>query len=131
MGITWLNYEQASLLVNIRLGAELQKEVAMDKVQKSSVVRLEILNPAGEAEAVAKKALALRPSTLDGKRLGLIFNQKPGGEVLLARTAELLKERYKIAEVNWFSRVCCVAPPEGYIESAVKGSDIAVAAAAE
>ena len=107
------------------------EEVTMDKTQKSSVVCLEVLNPAGEVEAVAKKALAPRPGTLDGKRLGLIFNQKPGGAVLLERTAELLKERYKIAEVNWFSRVCCVAPPEGYIESAVKGSDVAVAAAAE
>ena len=103
----------------------------MDKTAKTSQVRLEVLNPAGEVGAIARKSLAPRPSTLDGKRLGLIFNQKTGGDVLLQRTAELLQERYKIKEVNWFSRVCCVEPPAGYIEGAVKGSDIAVAAASD
>lgn len=93
--------------------------------------RLEVLNPAGKVVKVEKKALAHRPSTLDGKRLGLVFNLKPGGEILLARTVELLKERYKIKEVNSFNRACCVEPPEGYIESAAKGSDIVVAASAD
>lgn len=95
------------------------------------MVRLEVLNPAGKVMKVEKKPLAPRPSTLEGKRLGLVFNLKPGGEILLTRTAELLKERFKIKEVNWFSRPCCVAPPEGYIEGAAKGSDIAVAASAD
>jgi len=103
----------------------------MDKAERSSPVRLEVLNPAGEVQELSGKSLAPRPDTLDGKRLGLIFNQKTGGDVLLQRTAELLQERYKLAEVNWFSRVCCVEPPEGYIENAVKGSDIAVAAASD
>ena len=103
----------------------------MEKAVGSSMVRLEVLNPAGKVVKVEKKTLAPRLPTLDGKRLGLVFNQKTGGETLLTRTAELLKERFKLTEVNWFSRACCIAPPEGYIESAVKGSDIAVAASAD
>ena len=100
-------------------------------MEGSSVVRLEVLNPAGEAEKVDKKTLAPRPASLDGKRVGLVYNQKTGGDVLLTRTAELLKERFRDVEFDWFSRACCVAPPEGYIENAVKGSDVAVAAAAD
>jgi len=100
-------------------------------MEGSSVVRLEVLNPAGEAEKVEKRALAPRPSSLDGKRVGLVYNLKTGGDALLTRTAELLKERFRGVELNWFSRACCVAPPEGYIENAAKGSEVAVAAAAD
>ena len=102
----------------------------MESMESSSTVRLEVLNPAGEVRKIGAKTLAPRPVSLDGKRVGLVYNKKIGGDVLLARTAELLKERFKDIEVTWFSRVCCVAPPEGYIESAVRGSDVAVAAAA-
>ncbi|MFC1861633.1 hypothetical protein ACFLYL_05130 [Chloroflexota bacterium] len=94
------------------------------------VVQLKVLNPAGKVKKIGEKTLAHRPATLDGKRVGLVYNKKIGGDVLLARTAELLQERFKDVEVNWFSRVCCVAPPEGYIESTIKGSDVAVAASA-
>ncbi len=103
----------------------------MAKSHAPPIVRLEVVNPAGEVEKAAKKTLANRPASLDGKRVGLVHNKKTGGDILLARTAELLKERYKNVEVNWFSRVCCMAPPEGYIESVVKGSDVAVAAAGD
>ena len=98
---------------------------------EGSSVQLEVLNPAGEVEKVAKKTLAPRPGSLDGKRVGLVYNLKTGGDILLTRTSELLKERFKDVEFTWFSRACCVAPPEGYIENAVKGSDVAVAAAAD
>jgi hypothetical protein len=92
---------------------------------------LEILNPAGRRMLVEGKRLAPRLGSLNGKRAGLVYNQKSGGDVLLARTAELLKERFKDLEVTWFSRACCKPPPEGYIADVVKGSDFAVAAAAD
>jgi len=95
------------------------------------MVTLEVLNPAGQIAKIEKKPLASRPASLDGKRIGLVYNLKTGGDTLLARTAELLKERYKIADVNWYSRACCMEPPEGYIGSAAEGSDVVVAAAAD
>ena len=94
-------------------------------------MRLEVLNPAGEVAKVGKKTLAPRPGSLDGNRVGLVFNNATGGDVLLARTAELLEERFKDVAVNWFSRLGSAAPPEGYIENVVRGSDVAVAAAAD
>ncbi|MFC1910541.1 hypothetical protein ACFLXC_04570 [Chloroflexota bacterium] len=95
------------------------------------MVKLEVLNPSGKIQKVDKRPLAPRPSSLDGKRIGLVYNLKTGGDTLLARTAELLKERYKIKEVSWYKRPCCMAPPEGYIEDAAAGSDVIIAAAAD
>ncbi len=97
----------------------------------SEMFRLEVLNPAGKIQKAEKKTLAPRPTSLDGKRVGLVYNLKSGGDTLLTRTAELLKEKYNVAEVNWFKRACCVEPPEGYIEGAAEGSDVVVAAAAD
>ena len=95
------------------------------------MVRLEVLNPAGSIQKADKKTLAPRPASLEGKKLGLVYNLKSGGDALLERTAQLLKERCGVAEINWFKRACCVEPPEGYIESAAEWSDVVVAAAAD
>lgn len=96
----------------------------------SGKIELKVLNPAGAAK-VAKGTGAPRVGSLDGKRIGLIYNQKPQGDVLLQRTAELLKERFKNVEITLYSRQCCEPPPEGYIEAAVKGSDVAIGAAGD
>lgn len=99
-------------------------------MKEAQQVMLKVLIPAGEVP-LDKRAGAPRVDSLDGKRIGLIYNMKPGGDVLLARTAELLKERFKDIKVDWFSRPCCQPPSEAYIEAAVKGSDVAIGAAAD
>lgn len=38
---------------------------------------------------------ARRPATLDGKRVGLLWNGKPGGDVALDVLEEMLNERFK------------------------------------
>ena len=93
-------------------------------------VVLEVFSPESDTR-VDKIVGAPRFTSLDGKRVGLIFNEKPQGDVLLERTAELMKERFRDVQVTWFSRQCCQPPPEGYIEAAVKGSDVAVGAAGD
>ncbi len=93
-------------------------------------VVLEVLNPESETR-VNKISGAPRVESLNGKRVGLIFNEKPQGDVLLERTAELLKEHFKDITITWFSRQCCQPPPAGYIEAAVKGSDVAIGAAGD
>lgn len=56
-------------------------------------MRMEVLNPV--ARVVQQKgASAQRLGTLQGKRVGLYWNQKPGGDAALARAAELLRSRY-------------------------------------
>jgi hypothetical protein len=54
---------------------------------------LQVLNPVANVKR-AKVELASRLQGLSGKTIGLYWNGKPGGKILLEYTAELLKQRY-------------------------------------
>ena len=56
-------------------------------------MRLEVLNPQAPTIEQTVKA-AHRARNLKGKRIGLYWNLKAGGDHALARTAELLGERF-------------------------------------
>jgi len=56
-------------------------------------MRLEILNPQAQTAEESVKA-APRPSDLRGKRVGLYWNLKAGGDHALAGAAEQLAARY-------------------------------------
>ena len=62
---------------------------------------LEVLNPRGAVREIEKAAMPAGLQSLDGKTIGLFWNGKPGGDVLLSRTGELLQERFK--DVNIIS----------------------------
>lgn len=54
------------------------------------------LDPRDEAVSPGIVVLAPRPSTLDGKVIGLLSNNKPHSEELLRLIADLIGERYSI-----------------------------------
>ena len=56
-------------------------------------MRLEVLNPQAQTIEQTVKA-AHRPSDLEGKRIGLYWNLKAGGDHALTRVAELLAQRF-------------------------------------
>ena len=60
---------------------------------------------------ITKKYLdiASRVDTLDGRKVGLLWNGKPNGDVFLNRIAELLEKNYKGIEIIKFWEV----DPEG------------------
>ena len=57
------------------------------------MAKLEILNPVAQA-SVRKASLARRLSTLDGKRIGLLWNGKGGGDTAAEHVGELLQNKY-------------------------------------
>jgi hypothetical protein len=59
-----------------------------------NTVELEVLNPRGEVEPVAALAPVPRITNLDGKRVGLYSNGKPGMDNFYTVFEELLKKRY-------------------------------------
>jgi hypothetical protein len=61
----------------------------------------QLVNPAGVLKVTPIK-LAPRITALEGKTIGLKWNQKPNGNILLDRIAELLKEKYPTAKIIKF-----------------------------
>ena len=58
------------------------------------MVSLEVLNPV--ADRPQKKGdLAPRMNEFMGKTIGLYWNAKPGGNIILERTAQLLSQKFK------------------------------------
>ena len=71
-----------------RVCANTRKEV-------SKMVEIDVLNPVAVTKAESDDVeLAPRLAELKGKTIGLFFNQKAGGDVLLEETAQLLQQRY-------------------------------------
>ena len=56
--------------------------------------KIEIVSPVAPKYTGYKIRPAPRLDTLNGKTIGLYWNQKSGGDVALARIAELISERY-------------------------------------
>jgi hypothetical protein len=59
------------------------------------MVEISILNPVADVKTKAGFKPAPKLSDLNGKRIGLFWNGKSGGDVVLSHTAELLKKRYQ------------------------------------
>ncbi|NNG01218.1 MAG: hypothetical protein HKM93_17635 [Desulfobacteraceae bacterium] len=87
---------------------------------------IEVLRPTGMI--VDKKAeAAVRDTSLDGKKIGLVWNHKDYGERLLDAVEEIFKERYPKAILSrWQLEECCKKPPEGEIESIAEKIDAVV-----
>jgi hypothetical protein len=71
---------------------------AIETAQETATARLEIVNPVAIPSAytpdAAHQPAAPRPATLDGKTVALYWNGKQNGPDALARTRQLLAERY-------------------------------------
>jgi hypothetical protein len=89
-------------------------------------VELKVLNPEGEP-VKKEKRLAPRPDTLEGKKIGLIWNGKPYADKLLKEIGKLLVERHPTAETV-FRRISftSVKLPPGELEEIAKDIDVGV-----
>ncbi len=67
------------------------------------MITLEVAVPRGVPEKIKEVGLATRPESLDGKKIGLFWNGKPGADVLLAGIGELLQGRFKnVSLIKYF-----------------------------
>jgi hypothetical protein len=71
---------------------------------KEAVQQWELVNPAGVIKITPIK-MAARINSLEGKTIGLKWNQKPNGNIFLDRIAELLKEKVPSAKIIKFYEV--------------------------
>ena len=86
---------------------------------------LEVLNPVAVSEGeLVKTAAATRPETLAGKKVGLLWNTKRGGNIGLEKVGELLKERH--SDIQLFPLEIKEGATREMIEQIVKDCDVAV-----
>jgi hypothetical protein len=79
-------------------------------------VKLEVFVPAGEAKIKPAK-LAKRLDSLDGKRIAIHWNGKPGAEYLLAEIEDQLKAKYPQATFyQWPKGTAWKSDVEGFIK---------------
>ena len=93
----------------------------------------EVLSPWAEADPVPLKGLAPRLDKLDGKKIGLLCNNKRAAPLILDVTEKLLKKKYPTAKISkFFSRSFSVSSLEKNREAKfndwIKGVDAVIAA---
>jgi hypothetical protein len=77
------------------------KKVNIERRNKMVADKLEVLNPVADMPSESVKP-AIRPLSLDGKRVGLYWNYKPGGNYALERVGEAIKERFNGVSVKMY-----------------------------
>ncbi len=72
----------------------------------------EMLDPTGARTGSEDARLAPRDHHLRGKTVGLLNNTKPNSAVLLEQLAELLQQRFGVAEVLMFAKPSFAVPAD-------------------
>jgi hypothetical protein len=62
----------------------------------------EVLSPWAEADPVPLKGLSPRLDKLDGRKIGLLCNNKRAAPLILDATEKLIKERFPTAVISTF-----------------------------
>ena len=86
-----------------------------------------VLDPTSKAQKVLK--MAARPDNLEGKVVGFVWNNKPGGDILLNRFAQLLDERFHFAKILKHTKPYASSGTDiGTLDSLSAGCDLVIIA---
>ena len=86
---------------------------------------LRILNPRLEGEQGFQHAP--RVPTLDGKILGVLYNGRAGGDVVLRELLTLLESKYNLAKVVFRTKPhAWVSAPEEMFQELAQSSEVAI-----
>lgn len=92
--------------------------------------RLDVMNPVapvlGEVNATP---LAVRPGSLEGKTIGLVWNGKANGDVALRRAGELLQQRIPGITLKFYSGA--LPTPAFIMDQAKAEVDVAIGCTAD
>ena len=72
---------------------------------------IKIIDPTGHDKGLTDLTLSPRPSSLQGRRLGLLDNSKANAEVILKAVARILDEEYEFSEVFYIKKHSASLPP--------------------
>jgi hypothetical protein len=93
----------------------------------------EVLSPWAEADPIPMKGLSPRLNKLDGKKIGLLCNNKRAAPLILNATEKLINEKFPTSTVSRFNgRSFSVSSlekdREGEFNEWIKGVDAVIAA---
>jgi hypothetical protein len=93
----------------------------------------EVLSPWAEADPIPLKGLSPRLKDLEGKKIGLLCNNKRAAPLILNAAERIIKERYPSIEISWFraksfSVSALEADRKQEFDDWIKGLDAVVAA---
>jgi hypothetical protein len=92
---------------------------------------LEVLNPVAQQRGLMNSAkINERPETLDDSTVGLIWSGTHGGDVALKRAGEMLQQRFKNVQVNFYTGGNYPAPPP-IVKQAGEECDVVIGATAD
>ena len=92
----------------------------------------EVLNPVAPA-SITRISMDYEKENLEGKRVGLFWNRKPNGEIVLSEFGELLKKRYSDIKVEWLQgkNDPAQSAPESTLKEAGEKCEFVIIAAAD
>ncbi len=89
--------------------------IAAAETAAAGGVELDLLNPKGVVNPPPMLGIAPRVANLDGKKIGMIHNNKPGAKTFLDAVEELLKAKYPSATfVHFDTNINLADKPEKY-----------------
>ena len=92
---------------------------------------LEVSNPVAKQRGMMNVLKPnKRPSTLDGKTVGLLWSGTHGGDLALNRAGELIQQRYKDVTVNFYTGGNYPSPPP-IVKQAAEECDVVIGATAD
>ena len=92
---------------------------------------LEVSNPVANQRGMMNVLKPnARPSTLDGKTVGLLWSGTHGGDLALNRAGELIQQKYKDVTVNFYTGGNYPSPPP-IVKQAAEECDVVIGATAE
>lgn len=104
--------------------------MTMDNTEPASgIAELKALAPVARTFGSTASVLASRPTTLDGLRIGLLWNGKPNGDVALRETARVITDEFPTAEtILYEGRIAC---ERSLLESIADECDVVIACTAD
>ncbi len=94
------------------------------------MAKLQVLNPVSVRQSAETRSdPAPRPGSLDGKKVGLIWNRKYGGNAVLERVGTRLRERFADVDVRLYPGGIPV--PQAVLDEAIKECDVFVGASSD
>ena len=88
----------------------------------------QVYRPTYDDVAATGTKLAARHGSLDGKRVGLLWNAKVNADIYLRRLQELISERHDGVQFVWQQKPTASKPMEPEVFEALRECDVVVTA---